>query len=70
MKLVADLVSWSWFMGSERNSFDEDDKKKIDDIITGLDVKVYTGYFERSTKGIELLMNDYEALRVCIEECK
>jgi hypothetical protein len=70
MKLVADLISTSWFTGFERNSIDDEDKKTIDDIIIDLDQKVYSGYFERSAKGIELLMNDYEVLRVCIQQCK
>ena len=70
MKLVADLVSASWFMGFERHCINDIDQKALDDIITDLDVKVYSGYFERSPKGIELLMSHYEALRLCIEQCK
>lgn len=69
-RLVVDLVSRSWFTGSERSRIRDEDRDLIDRLIIIMDVRAYIDFYANTSEGINTALNDLEFLGAAIENCR
>ena len=69
-RLVVDLVSRSWFTGSERSGIRDEDRQLIDRLIIIMEVRAYIDFYANTSEGINTALNYLEFLGAAIENCR
>ncbi len=66
-RLVVDLVSRSWFTGSERSRMSDKERELIDSLIIIINVRAYMDFYANTSEGINTALNALECLGAAME---